>query len=93
MSLTAWKVAEPRCSRCGEVSSNVRVFLTRKWCPVVGMARLAASTAPVAIAHLGELHVVGNRHLAYHAKLKKLFGNCTTRAGNGKFVVLVARRQ
>lgn len=38
----------------------------------------------------GELWVVGNRHLAYHAKLKKLFGNCEQVASNGKFVLLKA---
>ena len=38
----------------------------------------------------GELWVVGNRHLAYHAKLKHLFGNCNTVASNRKFVVLRA---
>jgi 16S rRNA (guanine1207-N2)-methyltransferase len=38
----------------------------------------------------GELRIVGNRHLAYHAKLKKLFGNCTTIASNKKFVILAA---
>ncbi|MBM7074485.1 methyltransferase [Shewanella sp. 202IG2-18] len=36
----------------------------------------------------GVLHVVGNRHLAYHAKLKRLFGNCELVASNGKFVIL-----
>lgn len=36
----------------------------------------------------GELWVVGNRHLAYHAKLKKIFGNCEQMASNGKFVLL-----
>ena len=40
----------------------------------------------------GELWVVGNRHLAYHAKLNRLFGNCDMVAGNGKFVVLRAVR-
>ncbi|MGW6917058.1 methyltransferase [Kitasatospora sp. NPDC054939] len=38
----------------------------------------------------GELWVVGNRHLGYHAKLRRLFGNCETVAGNPKFVVLRA---
>ncbi len=38
----------------------------------------------------GELWVVGNRHLGYHSKLKKLFGNCHTLAANKKFVVLKA---
>ena len=40
----------------------------------------------------GELRIVGNRHLGYHAKLKKLFGNCTTLDANKKFVVLSATR-
>jgi 16S rRNA (guanine1207-N2)-methyltransferase len=38
----------------------------------------------------GELWVVGNRHLGYHTKLKRLFGQCTTVAGNQKFVILRA---
>jgi len=36
----------------------------------------------------GELRIVGNRHLAYHAKLKKLFGNYSTIAANKKYVIL-----
>ena len=40
----------------------------------------------------GELRIVGNRHLAYHAKLKKLFGNCSNIAANRKFVILSAVR-
>ncbi len=36
----------------------------------------------------GELWVVGNRHLNYHAKLKRLFGNCDLVASNRKFVIL-----
>ena len=40
----------------------------------------------------GELRIVGNRHLGYHTKLKRLFGNCTVIASNGKFVVLSAQR-
>ncbi|MCV6626175.1 MAG: methyltransferase [Cellvibrionaceae bacterium] len=38
----------------------------------------------------GEFWLVGNRHLGYHQRLKKLFGNCTRVAGNSKFVVLKA---
>lgn len=41
----------------------------------------------------GELWVVGNRHLAYHAKLKKIFGNCEQVASNKKFVLLKAVKQ
>ncbi|WP_313683220.1 23S rRNA (guanine(1835)-N(2))-methyltransferase RlmG [Pantoea sp.] len=36
----------------------------------------------------GELRIVGNRHLDYHHKMKKLFGNCTLVASTAKFVVL-----
>ena len=36
----------------------------------------------------GELRLVGNRHLGYHAKLKKLFGNCETIAADSRFVIL-----
>ena len=36
----------------------------------------------------GEIVIVGNRHLGYHVKLKKIFGNCKTIASNKKFVIL-----
>ena len=38
----------------------------------------------------GELWVVGNRHLGYHLKLRRLFGNCRQVAEHPKFVVLAA---
>lgn len=38
----------------------------------------------------GELWVVGNRHLGYHLKLRRLFGNSQLVAGDPKFVVLKA---
>lgn len=38
----------------------------------------------------GELWVIGNRHLAYHAKLKHLFGDCEVIASNKKFTLLKA---
>ncbi|MGV9789165.1 methyltransferase [Streptomyces sp. NPDC003435] len=38
----------------------------------------------------GELWVIGNRHLGYHVKLKRLFGNCELVASDPKFVVLKA---
>jgi 16S rRNA G1207 methylase RsmC len=43
------------------------------------------------LADNGELWVVGNRHMGYHNKLKKLFGNCKLRHSNRKFVVLAAK--
>ncbi|GGJ77975.1 ribosomal RNA large subunit methyltransferase G [Streptomyces camponoticapitis] len=41
----------------------------------------------------GELWVVGNRHLGYHTKLRRLFGNCDVMASDPKFVVLRAVRR
>ncbi|AWB68026.1 50S rRNA methyltransferase [Saccharobesus litoralis] len=38
----------------------------------------------------GELRIVGNRHLGYHTKLKRIFGNCKNIASNDKFVILAA---
>ena len=38
----------------------------------------------------GEIIIVGNRHLGYHIKLKKLFGRCEMIANNKKFVILKA---
>ncbi|MFW0764498.1 23S rRNA (guanine(1835)-N(2))-methyltransferase RlmG [Trabulsiella odontotermitis] len=38
----------------------------------------------------GALYIVGNRHLDYFRKLKRVFGNCTTIDTNNKFVVLKA---
>jgi len=40
----------------------------------------------------GEFWVIGNRHLGYHSKMKKLFGNCRTIAANKKFVVLASTK-
>ncbi|MEV0522880.1 methyltransferase [Streptomyces sp. NPDC050439] len=48
------------------------------------------SGARAALRPGGELWVVGNRHLDYHVKLRKLFGNAQVAASNPKFVVLRA---
>ncbi|MBO3275141.1 methyltransferase [Pseudomonas schmalbachii] len=40
----------------------------------------------------GQLWIVGNRHLGYHAKLKRLFRGVEQVAANPKFVVLKATR-
>lgn len=40
----------------------------------------------------GVLIVVGNRHLAYHAKLAKIFGDVEVLGSNNRFVVHLARR-
>lgn len=41
----------------------------------------------------GELWVIGNRHLGYHVKLKRLFGNSELVASDPKFVLLRAVKQ
>ncbi len=41
----------------------------------------------------GSLWVIGNRHLNYHSKLKRLFGNSSTVAADRKFVVLKAEKR
>ncbi|MFJ1606039.1 methyltransferase [Streptomyces sp. NPDC088253] len=41
----------------------------------------------------GELWVIGNRHLGYHLKLRRLFGNSELVASDAKFVVLRAVRK
>ncbi|MFJ3334483.1 methyltransferase [Streptomyces sp. NPDC086766] len=41
----------------------------------------------------GELWVIGNRHLGYHVKLRRLFGACELVASDPKFVVLRAVRR
>jgi len=38
----------------------------------------------------GRLVIVGNRHLGYHVKLKKIFGNAKQVASNKKFVIIEA---
>lgn len=41
----------------------------------------------------GEIWIVGNRHLGYHAKLAKLFGNYKVIAANKKFVIIKSVKQ
>jgi len=41
----------------------------------------------------GSLWVVGNRHLGYHTKLRRLFGNGEIIASNPKFVILKATKR
>ncbi|MFJ4963247.1 methyltransferase [Streptomyces sp. NPDC088729] len=53
-------------------------------------ARTMFLGARAALRQGGELWVVGNRHLAHHTRLRRIFGNCTTVAGDPKFVVLRA---
>ena len=47
-------------------------------------------SAKGALINGGQLWIVANCHLGYHAVLNRLFGNCTTEASNKKFVILKA---
>lgn len=62
---------------------------------VVGdhLARLMIADAHRALKPGGELRLVGNRHLGYHARLKEVFGNACQVARTLKFVVLKALKQ
>ncbi|MFJ8074003.1 methyltransferase [Streptomyces sp. NPDC096176] len=51
-------------------------------------ARRMFADARRALCEGGELWVVGNRHLGYHVRLRRMFGNCEVVAGDPKFVVL-----
>ena len=48
--------------------------------------------AKAALVRGGELWIVGNRHLGYHAKLKKLFRGVEQVAATPKFVILKATK-
>lgn len=48
--------------------------------------------AHAALKQGGQLIIVGNRHLGYHLRLKKLFGNVQQMAATPKFVVLAAQK-
>ena len=49
--------------------------------------------AKKALRQGGELRIVGNRHLNYHEKLKRLFGGCKVVASNRKFVILSSTKR
>ncbi|MEW2517535.1 methyltransferase [Actinacidiphila alni] len=53
-------------------------------------ARRMFAAARTALRPGGELWVVGNRHLGYHVRLRRLFGSCETVASDPKFVILRA---
>ncbi|MBM9510527.1 methyltransferase [Actinacidiphila acididurans] len=55
-------------------------------------ARRMFTTAHAALRPGGELWVVGNRHLGYHVRLRRLFGSCEVIAANPKFVLLRATK-
>ncbi|WNI14748.1 methyltransferase [Actinacidiphila sp. ITFR-21] len=53
-------------------------------------ARHMFASARAALRPGGELWVVANRHLPYHVRLRRLFGNCEVAASDPKFVILRA---
>ncbi|GGP33197.1 methyltransferase [Streptomyces abikoensis] len=53
-------------------------------------ARRMFAGARAALRPGGELWVVGNRHLGYHVRLRRLFGDCEVVASDPKFVILRA---
>ncbi|MEV7785337.1 methyltransferase [Streptomyces sp. NPDC088106] len=56
-------------------------------------ARRMFADAHRALRPGGELWVIGNRHLGYHVRLRRLFGNSEVVASDPKFVVLKAVRR
>lgn len=57
-----------------------------------GIAWQMFNDARRCLARSGELWVVGNRHLDYYRRIRKVFGNCTTMATNQKFTILKATK-
>lgn len=55
-------------------------------------ARRMFGTARAALRPGGELWVVGNRHLGYHVRLRRLFSGCDVVASTPKFVLLRATK-
>ncbi|MEG3766605.1 methyltransferase [Alteromonas sp. 14N.309.X.WAT.G.H12] len=49
--------------------------------------------ARTVLARGGQLVVVGNRHLDYHVKLKRIFGGVTQLASHQKFVILCSAKR
>lgn len=56
-----------------------------------GAARSMFGQAQSALKKGGEMRVVANSHLGYHARLTEMFGGCRLVASNEKFVVLSAQ--
>lgn len=55
-------------------------------------ARRMFAAARTVLRPGGELWVVGNRHLGYHLRLRRLFGRCEIVASDPKFVLLRATK-
>jgi 23S rRNA (guanine1835-N2)-methyltransferase len=55
-------------------------------------ARRMFTAARTTLRPGGELWVIGNRHLGYHLRLRRLFGTCEVVASDAKFVILRATK-
>ncbi|MFJ2634528.1 methyltransferase [Streptomyces sp. NPDC087422] len=55
-------------------------------------ARRMFTAARTVLRPGGELWVIGNRHLGYHLRLRRLFGTCDIVASDPKFVILRATK-
>ena len=65
-------------------------YVALEW--VKGEIAHTLKQARAALVTGGELWIVGNRHLGYHAKLARLFRGVQQVAANPKFVVLKATK-
>jgi 16S rRNA (guanine1207-N2)-methyltransferase len=93
------RTAAPLVDDCGESIPDASIDLVLNNPPFHLSDHLADTTAWKMFTQArrilrpaGELRIVGNRHLGYHTKLKRLFGNCEVVTSTPKFVVLSARR-
>ncbi len=57
-----------------------------------GLARAMFEQSHSVLKTGGELRLVANSHLGYHARLMEIFGGCRLVASNEKFVVLSAMK-
>ena len=72
--------------QCSQYATNNRIFADDAISDATAWQMFVESRD--ALRSGGELWIVGNRHLDYPAKLKRLFRNCDIIASDKKFMVL-----